>query len=90
MVSLPKQQSKKALWVPRDASVLRSNEAYVLSVDEQELAHKIIVNIGQGDGDWIPVTEELSLDDKVIIRGGERLQDGQKVRLDKGLIAKLP
>ncbi len=89
MVSLPKQQPKKALLVPRDALVLRTNETYVLSVDEQEQAHKIIVRVGQGVGDWISVTGELSLKDKVIIRGGERLQDGQKVRVDEALIAKL-
>lgn len=89
MVSLPKQQPKKSLLVHRDALVLRTSETYVLSVDKQDQAHKVIVSIGQGMGEWISVTGELSLEDKVITRGGERLQDGQKVRIDKGLLAKV-
>lgn len=90
MVSLPKQQPEKAILVPRDALVLRQNETYVLSVDEQTKANKISVRVGQGVGDWISVSGELSLTDSVIVRGGERLQDGQKVRIHEQLIAKHP
>ncbi|MCW8834270.1 MAG: efflux RND transporter periplasmic adaptor subunit [Colwellia sp.] len=90
MVSLPKQQPEKALLVPRDALVLRENETYVLSVDAQTKANKVNVRVGQGVGDWISVTGELSLTDNVIVRGGERLQDGQKVRINENLLAKNP
>ena len=90
MVSLPKQRAQSAMLVPRDALVLRENETYVLTVNEDEQAVKVSVILGQGVDEYISVIGNLSLDDKVIIRGGERLQDGQKVRFNNGLIAKIP
>jgi RND family efflux transporter MFP subunit len=90
MVSLPKQRAQSAMLVPRDALVLRENETYVLTVNEDEQAVKVSVILGQGVDEYISVIGNLSLDDKVIIRGGERLQDGQKVRFNNGLIAKTP
>lgn len=88
MVSLPKQRAKSAILVPRDALVLRENETYVLTVNEDEQAIKVSVIVGQGVDEYISVTGDLALDDKVITRGGERLQNGQKVRFNNGLIAK--
>jgi len=76
------------MLVPRDALMLRANGTYVFSVNEQAQANKISVRVGQGIGDWISVTGDLSLEDKVIVRGGERLQDGQKVRVNENLLAK--
>ena len=90
MVSLPKEQARQSLLVPRDALVLRSNETYVLSVDKEDTANKILVKLGQGVGEWISVVGALSIQDKVIVRGGERLQDGQKVRINETLLAKHP
>ncbi len=87
MVSLPKQQVKTAMLVHRDAIVLRENETYVLTVDEQKQATKVGIIIGQGIGDYVSVIGDLALDDSVIVRGGERLQDGQKVRLSSELLA---
>jgi len=88
MVSLPKQRAKSAMLVPRDALLLRENETYVLIVDKDEQASKISVIVGQGIDDYISVIGELTLDDRVIVRGGERLQSGQKVRINSNLIAK--
>ena len=90
MVSLPKQRAQSAMLVPRDALVLRENETYVLTVNENEEAKKVSVIVGQGMDDYISVVGNLALDDRVIVRGGERLQSGQKVRFNNALIAKLP
>jgi RND family efflux transporter MFP subunit len=90
MVSLPKQRAQSAMLVPRDALVLRENETYVLTVNENEEAKKVSVIVGQGMDDYISVIGNLALDDRVIVRGGERLQSGQKVRFNNELIAKLP
>lgn len=87
MVSLPKQRPQSAMLVPRDALVLRENETYVLTVDENDQANKVSVLVGQGVDEYISVVGDLALDDRVIIRGGERLQNGQKVRFNN-LIAK--
>jgi len=90
MVSLPKKRPQSAMLVPRDALVLRENETYVLTVDENDQATKVSVIVGQGLDDYISVTGDLTLDERVIVRGGERLQSGQKVRFNNELIAKIP
>ncbi len=79
-VSLPKEETKAALLVPRDALVLRENETYVLTIDQQQRAKKVSVLIGQGVDQWVSVIGALSVDDSVVVRGAERLQSGTKVR----------
>jgi RND family efflux transporter MFP subunit len=84
-VSLPKQTSKEATLVPRDALVLREKETFVLTIDDQNQAKKVNVLVGQGVGQWVSITGALSAGDNVIIRGAERLQEDQKVRTDEKL-----
>ena len=43
--------------------------------------------VGLGVDRWISVIGELSVNDTVVVRGGERLQNGQKVRFQEELIA---
>jgi hypothetical protein len=83
VVSLPKSATAKATLVPRDALVLREQETFVMAVDEQDTAKKINVLVGQGIGEWISVSGNIHAGDEVIIRGGERLQVGQKIRRDQ-------
>jgi RND family efflux transporter MFP subunit len=79
-VSLPKQLPKEAILVPRDALMLRENETYVLTIDEEKTVQKVSVLVGQGVENWISVIGALSVKDSVVVRGGERLQSGEKVR----------
>jgi len=85
-VSLPKQKSKDAILVPRDALVLSERETFVLTIDSQNQAKKVNVLVGQGVGQWVSITGALGVGDDVIVRGGERLQEGQKVRTNEKLI----
>ncbi len=87
-VSLPKQYSKEATLVPRDALVLRENETFILTVDKENQAKKVNVLVGQGKGRWVSVSGDVWAGEQVIVRGGERLQHGQKVRQDQRLLAK--
>jgi len=72
-VSLPKQSPREAILVPRDALMLRENETYVLTIDDDKQAQKVSVLIGQGVNSWVSVTGALSVSDSVVVRGGERL-----------------
>lgn len=88
-VSLPKHETKMATLVPRDALVLREKETFVLMVDKQDLAQKVNVLIGQGIGQWVSISGALDAGDEVIIRGGERLRSGQKIRRDTEINANI-
>ncbi|MBL4822530.1 MAG: efflux RND transporter periplasmic adaptor subunit [Colwellia sp.] len=83
--------SEMLLAVPRDALVLRRDGASVFRVNNSEQgsqAEKISVAIGVGMGGLIAVTstdanKNLQAGDLMIIRGAERLQDGQRVVIKK-------
>jgi multidrug efflux pump subunit AcrA (membrane-fusion protein) len=89
IVSLPKNETKMATLVPRDSLILRENETYILTVNENDEAQKVNVLVGQGVGEWVSVSGDLNAGDEVIIRGGERLQAGQKIRRHRDLVAKV-
>lgn len=78
-VSLPSAPAKSVVALPRDAVILRTNSQYVFVVEEGK-ASKRDVTLGYAEGDLIEVMGDVSAQDTVIIRGGERLRDGQGVR----------
>lgn len=85
-VSLPKQSLSEVLMVPRDALLLRQSDTFVLTVNQDLVAKRVNVTVGQGEGQWVSVSGDISAGDAVIVRGGERLQDGQAVRIDQQAI----
>ena len=85
-VAIPNSVREEQLTVPRDALVLRDKFVYLFTVDAENVAHRITVAPGTGLGEDIAVSGALSAGDRVVIRGGERLRDGQSVRvLERGL-----
>jgi len=77
-VSLPTAETKDVIAIPRDAIILRPNQQYIFVV-EDGVAHRIEVELGYGEGDMIEVIGDVPAGATVIIRGGERLRDGQSV-----------
>jgi len=81
--------SEMLLAVPRDALVLRRDGASVFRVnknDQEVTAERIAVAIGAGMGGLVAVTstdsnKSIQAGDLIIIRGAERLQDGQSVAI---------
>ncbi len=87
-VELANGAAAKRLTVPRDALILRDREMYVYKVSaaensEQSIARRIAVTAGAGAGDYIAVNGDLRDGDTVVVRGGERLRDGQTVEVVK-------
>ncbi|MGB0495150.1 MAG: efflux RND transporter periplasmic adaptor subunit [Kangiellaceae bacterium] len=82
-VTVPIASKSQLLSVHRDALILRRDGAYVVKVDQDNKAHRIKVNVGKGQQDWVTVEGDLNSGDKVAIRGAERLQEGQNVVIQK-------
>ncbi len=79
---VPTAPARERLAVPRDALVLRGGGAAVFVVAEDGGARRVPVRLGPAQGAWIAVTGEgLAAGDQVVVRGGERLRPGQKVRI---------
>lgn len=80
-VDVPTEAPKQALVVPRDALVLRREGAFVFRVGPEQRAQRVPVSPGVGDGDLIEVDGALAAGDIIVIRGAERLMEGQPVQV---------
>jgi len=80
-LDVPVAQPKLALAVPRDALVLRREGTFVFRVNGDNVAERVAVATGLGDGDLIEVSGSLVPGDRVIVRGAERLAEGQRVAI---------
>ncbi len=82
---IPTANAQPVLTVPRDALVLRSDGISVFVVDQDNVAHQRRVTTGTGSGELIEIRGPVEAGDRVVIRGAERLREGQPVRvLDNG------
>jgi RND family efflux transporter MFP subunit len=82
-VELPDSLPASTLSVPRDALVLRDKEVYVFTVSPDNTAIKVPVNTGPGHGNQVAVSGDLKEGAPVVVRGAERLQDGQPVKISR-------
>ena len=80
-VALPASQARTVTAAPRDALVLRADRVSVFVIGEDETARRVDVELGAGEGDFIEIIGDVQPGDALVIRGGERLRDGQKVTL---------
>ena len=80
-VSLPRSAPKRVVAVNRDALILRADRVSVFVVSAENLAKQVDVALGAAEGDLIEIIGDVKAGDKVVIRGGERLRDGQNVTI---------
>ncbi|MBT8471819.1 MAG: hypothetical protein KJN99_04390, partial [Marinicaulis sp.] len=63
--------------------VLRANRISVYVIDEENNAKRYDVELGTAEGNFIEVIGDVEPGDSVVIRGGERLRDGQSVTISE-------
>ncbi len=80
-VSLPAADVRTVTAVPRDALVLRADRISVFVITAENTAKRVDVELGAAEGHFIEVTGDVNPGDSVVIRGGERLRDGQPVTI---------
>jgi RND family efflux transporter MFP subunit len=80
-VNLPRSAPKRVVAVNRDALILRADRISVFVVGENNVAKQIDVELGAAEGELIEVIGDIKAGDKIVVRGGERLRDGQTVAL---------
>ena len=78
-VDIPTAEAREVLSVPRDALVLRSDGVFVFVVNEDNTVRRLRITTGTGAGDRIEARGPLEAGQRVVIRGAERLRDGQPV-----------
>jgi RND family efflux transporter MFP subunit len=80
-VAVPTAIARQQLLVPRDAVVVKSEGQFVFVVDSEQKAQQKAVVLGQGMGKLIAVDAELSAGEHIVIRGGDTLTQGDKVKV---------
>ena len=80
-VSLPAAAARRVTAVPRDALVLRADRISVFVISEENTAQRVDVELGAAEGDFIEIIGDVAPGASVVIRGGERLRDGQPVTI---------
>ncbi|WP_286829784.1 MULTISPECIES: efflux RND transporter periplasmic adaptor subunit [Kordiimonas] len=84
-VGVPANTPEQVVAVPRDALVLRREGTYVFRVKDDNTAERLMVTTGAATGRVVAVTGGIESGDRVVIRGGERLREGQPVELRGGV-----
>lgn len=80
-VAVPIRARAVSLTIPRDALILRNNGAFVFRINNENIAERIAVEVGDSSGDLIAVTGALNDGDRVAIRGAENLSEGASVKI---------
>ncbi|KAA2284161.1 efflux RND transporter periplasmic adaptor subunit [Arenimonas fontis] len=83
-VGVPSDEPRRALAVPRDALVMRKEGTHVMRVAEGDVAQRVPVDTGAAAGDLVEVRGALRAGDRLVVRGSERLQSGQRVSVADG------
>lgn len=80
-VALPNSEPRELVAISRDALVLRGSDIYVMRVNGDNTVEKVEVETGIGLGGSVEVIGNVEQGDRIITRGGERLQPGQAVTI---------
>jgi RND family efflux transporter MFP subunit len=80
-IALPNSEPRELVAIPRDGLVLRGNDIFVMRVNSDNTVEKIAVKTGIGLGGFVEVIGNVEQGDRIITRGGERIQAGQAVTI---------
>src|SRR5688572_22237714 len=78
-VEIAPRNLKPVITVPRDAVIQRQGASYVMRVRADNTAERVAVDLGPGRNNQVQIVSTLRAGDRVIVRGGERLEPGQTV-----------
>ncbi|WP_417470793.1 efflux RND transporter periplasmic adaptor subunit [Maricaulis sp.] len=78
--AFPAETSRTQLAVPYDAVILRSNGAFIFTVDADNVAHQLAVTAGVRDNGHIAVSGEIAVGQRVVVSGAETLSEGRTVQ----------
>jgi RND family efflux transporter MFP subunit len=80
-IALPNSEPRELVAIPRDGLVLRGSNIYVMRVNHDNTVEKVSVETGIGLGGFVEVIGNVNQGDRIITRGGERIQPGQVVTI---------
>ncbi|HUN90671.1 MAG TPA: efflux RND transporter periplasmic adaptor subunit [Burkholderiaceae bacterium] len=89
-VSVPTGAPRAAVVVPRDAIVIRQSATYVMRVKPDATVERDDVEVGEALGDVVEIRRGLAAGERVVVRGGERLEPGRRITVSEPGAAPAP
>ena len=80
-LGVPRDPPRQVLAVPVDALVMRGDGSHVVRVGEGGQAERIAVEPGAVLDGLVEITGEVRAGDRLVVRGAERLQPGQRLSI---------
>ena len=80
----PVNNQQNVLAVPRDALVIRQSGVVIYRINNENISEIIPVKTGIANTTHIQVMGNVNENDKIVIRGNERLRPGQQVKVIGG------
>jgi len=84
-VGMPGARKRSVVAVPRDAVILRREGDYVLRVAADDTAERLPVKTGTEVDGLVEVQGAVKPGDRLVVRGGERIEAGQALKIQKDL-----
>ncbi|MGD9965934.1 MAG: efflux RND transporter periplasmic adaptor subunit [Hyphomonadaceae bacterium] len=72
---------RDVIAAPQSSVLYDSGQAYVLVIDDTNHVHRVDVQLGGRDGDWVEVVTGLATSQRIVGSGAAFLQDGDEVRV---------
>lgn len=82
-LSMPTAPSREVMAVSRDALVLRREGTFVFRIKDDMTAEQVSVITGLGAGTFIEIIGDVKANDRIVIRGAERLSTGTTVSVQE-------
>jgi RND family efflux transporter MFP subunit len=82
-VALPNSEPRDLVAISRDALVLRGSDIFIMRVNPDNTVERVSVETGIGLGGFVEVIGNVNQGDRIITRGGERIQPGQAVTISE-------
>ena len=83
-VRLVTETKEDTIVVPLNTVLTDNGEKYVFVVDENNIAHKTVVETGLENDTYIEITSGLNIGDTVVTKGQDFLSDGNTVNITNG------
>jgi RND family efflux transporter MFP subunit len=80
-VELVVEKNTDVISVPLNTVLEKNGEQYVFTIDASNIAHKILVETGLKNDDYIEITNGLSIGDTVVTKGQDFLSEGSQVNI---------
>lgn len=84
-VGMPSARTRTVVAVPRDAVILRREGDFVLRIASDDTAERLPVTTGAEVDGLVEVQGAVKAGDRLVVRGGERIEPGQSVKVQADL-----